>query len=121
MIGRFWIGQEGSETLFETGWASFTEDPFEISRRARTANGNLVIDNIANKTRFKLKYNVMNQETLSALMTEYKRGEMLNLIVERHDGSTESFTVKFDPIRRSRLVAMDQWLYKGATFTLEEV
>jgi len=34
MNGRLWLGVEGSETLFETGWSAFFEEDFEINRRA---------------------------------------------------------------------------------------
>ena len=120
MTGRFWLGVEDSEVLFETGWSAFYEEEFEISRRGRVANGDLVIDKIATKKRFKLKYSVMNQDTLDALMTEYNRGVILNLKVEREDLSVDEYSVKFDPIKRTRLLAMDQWLWKGASFTLED-
>ena len=121
MTGRWWLGVSGSETLFETGWSAFFEEDFEISRKGRVANGSLVIDTIATKKRFKLKYSVMNQATLDALMTEYNRGVTLNLKVEREDLSIDEYMVKFMPIKRTRLLAMDQWLWKGASFTLEEV
>ena len=121
MTGRFWLGVEDAEVLFETGWSAFYEEEFEISRRGRVANGDLVIDKIATKKRFKLKYSVMNQDTLDDLMTEYNRGVILNLKVERADLSVDEYSVKFDPIKRTRLLAMDQWLWKGASFTLEEV
>ncbi|GAF74426.1 unnamed protein product [marine sediment metagenome] len=121
MTGRFWLGVEGSEVLFETGWSAFFEEEFEINRKGRVANGALVIDTIATKRRFKLKYAVMTQDTLDALMTEYNRGVILNLKVERSDDSIDEYSVKFMPIKRTRLLAMDQWLWKGASFTLEEV
>ena len=121
MNGRLWLGLAGSETLFETGWSALSETEFEISRRGRVANGDLVIDKIATKKQFKLTYSVMNQTTLDLLMTEYNRGVILSLIVEREGGSTNTYSVKFDPIKRTRLLAMDQWLHKGASFTLEEV
>jgi len=41
--------------------------------------------------------------------------------VEREDLSVDEYTVKFRPMRRTRLLAMDQWLWKGASFVLEEV
>lgn len=121
VTGRWWLGVEGSEVLFETGWDAFYEEEFEINRKGRVANGALVIDTIATKKRFKLKYKVMTQATLDALMTEYNRGTTLNLKVEREDLSVDEYTVKFEPIKRTRLLAMDQWLWKGASFTLEEV
>ena len=121
MTGRWWLGVEGSEVLFETGWSAFFEEDFEISRKGRVANGALVIDKIATKKRFKLKYTVMRQDTLDALMAEYDRGVTLNLKIERADLSVDEYTVKFEPIKRTRLVARNDWLWKGASFTLEEV
>jgi hypothetical protein len=121
ITGRWWLGVAGSETLFETGWSSFREEDKEISRRGRVANGDLVIDKIATKKRFTLAYSTMTQETLDALLTEYNRGVILNLQIEREDLSVDEYSVKFDPIRRTRLLAMDRWLWRGATFVLEEV
>ena len=121
MKGRLWLGLAGSETLFETGWSALFETELEFGRRGRVANASLVIDVIGKKKQFKLKYSVMKQATLDALMTEYNRGVILNFKVEREDLSIDTYRVKFEPIKRTRLLAMDQWLAKGASFTLEEV
>jgi len=121
MRGRLWLGVEGSETLFETGWSAFQELDIDINREGRVANGDLVIDRIATKKRFTLTYSVMTQTDLDLLMTEYNRGTTLNFKVEREDLSVDEYTVKFRPMRRTRLLAMDQWLWKGASFVLEEV
>jgi hypothetical protein len=119
--GRFWLGTEGAETLFETGWSSLAENDIEINREARTANGSLVIDTIATKKLFSLTYSAMTQATLDTLLAEYNKGETLSLLVERADSTVDSYTVKFRPISRVRLLAMDQWLWRGVTFQLEEV
>jgi len=119
--GRFWLGPAGSETLFETGWQSFSEEDFEITREGRVANGDLVMDVIATKKRFPIGYDGMTQATLDALLTEYNRGEILSLKVERESGVTDGYRVKFRPFSRVRLLAMDQWLWQGVTFGLEEV
>ena len=121
MNGRLWLGVEGSETLFETGWSAFTEEDYAIDRKARVANGDLVIDRIATKKKFKVAYSVITQDDLDLWMTEYNRGTWLNFKVEREDLSVDEYTVVFKPIKRTRLLAMDQWLWKGASFTLEEV
>ena len=121
MKGRLWLGVSGSEVLFETGWSDLYETELEFSRRGRVANASLVIDKIATKKQFKLKYSVMTQADLDLLMTEYNRGVILNLKVERADLTIDEYSVKFEPIARTRLLAMDQWLWKGASFVLEEV
>jgi len=121
VAGRLWLGVEDSETLFESGWSALLEEDYVIERRGRVANGDLVMDRIATKKRFKLTYSVMNQTTLDNLMTEYNRGSTLNFKVERDDDSIDEYTVVFKPFKRTRLLAMDQWLWKGATFILEEV
>ena len=121
MEGRIWLGTLDSETLFETGWSSFAENEFEINREERVANGSLVIDTIAIKKLFSLTYSTMTQATLDLLMTEYNKGEELSFLVERADSTVGSYTVKFRPISRVRLLAMDRWLWRGVTFQLEEV
>ena len=122
MNGRLWLGVEGSETLFETGWSAFTEEDYAIDRKARVANGDLVIDRIATKKKFKVAYSVITQDDLDLLMTEYNRGTWLNFKVEREDLSVDEYTVVFKPIKRTRLLAItNNWLWKGASFTLEEV
>jgi len=121
MEGRVWLGTLGAETLFETGWSSLNEVEIEYNREDRTANGSLVIDTIATKKLFSLTYSVMTQATLDALMTEYNKGETLSLLIERADTTIDSYTVKFRPISRTRLLAMDRWLWSGANFQLEEV
>jgi len=118
--GRFWLGTAGSETLFETGWTAFSETEIPFTREGRTANGSLVIDILAIKKLFTLTYAVMTQDTLDDLMTEYDKGEMLSLIVEREGGGTDTYTVRFRPIARTRLDARGDWLWQGATFQLEE-
>lgn len=118
--GRFWLGLTDSETLFETGWQSFNEEDFEITREGRVANGALVIDEIAIKKRFTIGYEGMTQATLDALLTEYNRGEILSLKIERSDDSIDTYNVKFRPFSRVRMLAMDQWLWQGVTFVLEE-
>lgn len=119
--GRFWLGLTDSETLFETGWQSFNEEDFEITREGRVANGDLVMDVIATKKRFTLGYDGMTQTTLDALLTEYNRGVILSLKIERSDDSIDTYSVKFRPFSRVRMLAMDQWLWQGVTFILEEV
>lgn len=121
MEGRLWLGTLGAETLFSTGWSSLAETDLEFSREARTANGSLVVDVIATKKLFSLTYAAMEQATLDALLVEYDRGETLSLLVERADGTVDAYTVKFRPISRVRLLAMDAWLWRGVTFQLEEV
>ena len=121
ITGRWWLGVTGSETLFETGWSSFREEDREINREGRVANGALVIDVIATKKRFTLDYSTMTQSTLDDLLTEYNLGVILNLQVEREDLSVDEYSVKFRPIRRTRLLATDRWLWRGAAFVLEEV
>jgi len=121
MNGRLWLGVEGSETLFETGWSGFLEEDYAIERKGRVANGDLVIDRIATKKRFKLTYKAITQDDLDLMMTEYNRGTTLNFKVEREDLSVDEYTVVFKPIKRTRLMAMELWLWKGASFTLEEV
>lgn len=121
IVGRFWLGLTGSETLFETGWQSFTEEDFEITREGRVANGDLVMDVIATKKRFTFTYEALSQATLDAILTEYNRGVILNLKVERDDLSVDEYSVKFRPFSRVRMLAMDQWLWQGVTFLLEEV
>jgi len=119
--GRWWLGTLDSEVLFETGWSSFAENEIEISREERVANGSLVTDTIATKKLFSLTYSTMTQATLDLLMTEYDKGETLSCLVERADSTVDSYTVKFRPISRVRLLAMDRWLWRGVTFQLEEV
>jgi len=121
MNGRWWLGEAGSEVLFETGWTAMNEGEFEISREGRVANGDLVVDKIATKKRWTITYAVMTQDTLDALMTAYNLGDTLSLIIERADLTTDTYTVKFRPFSRTRLTVIDTWLWKGATFVLEEV
>ena len=121
MEGRIWLGTLDSEVLFETGWSSFAENEIEISREERVANGSLVTDTIATKKLFSLTYSTMTQATLDLLMTEYDKGETLSFLVERADSTVNAYTVKFRPISRVRLLAMDRWLWRGVTFQLEEV
>ena len=121
MEGRLWLGTEGSETLFETGWSSFAEVDIEINREERTANGSLAIDTVAKKKLFSLAYSAMTQATLDALLVEYDKGTALSFLVERADLTVDEYTVKFRPISRVRLLALDQWLWRGVAFQLEEV
>jgi len=122
--GRFWLGELDSETLFETGWQAFDEEDFEINREDRVANGDLVIDTIATKKKFTLSYTAgMLDATLETLKSLYATGvtSTLSLLVERSDDSIDSYTVKLRPFKRTREQAMDQWYWRGVTFTLEQI
>ena len=119
--GRIWLGLTGSEALLESDGRSFAEEDFEVTREGRVANGDLVMDVIATKRRFTLTYEVISQTALDTILTEYNRGVILNLKIEREDDSVDEYSVKFRPFSRVRMLAMDQWLWQGVTFLLEEV
>jgi len=117
--GRIWIGQSGSEVLFETGF-TLSETEEEHRREGRVASGKLAIDVIATKKHFTVSYPVITQAELDLLLTEYNRQEILVLKVERDDLSVDEYNVKFRPISRTRLRAMGTWLHRGVSFTLDE-
>lgn len=121
MSARIWLGPITSEVLLESAGRVFTEEDIEINREGRVANGDLVMDTIAVKKRVSMEYVALTQATLDTLLTEYNRGEILNLKVERQDTSVDEYLVKFRPFSRVRLLAMDLWLWEGVTFILEEV
>lgn len=122
-LGRIWLGATGTEELLTEVGRTFLIEDFEINREGRVANGDLVIDRIAVKKRFTLAYEAMTQTTLTQLMTLYAAGvsNPLSLLVEEEDSSVTSYTVKFRPFARTRMLAMDRWLWEGVTFLLEEV
>ena len=101
--GRFWLGEEDSETLFETGWQAFDEEDFEpINREGRVANGDLVIDVVGTKKKFTITYSAgMPDATLETLKDLYATGvtSTLSLLVERSDDSIDSYTVKLRPFK----------------------
>ncbi len=122
--GRFWLGVTGAEELFQPDGFILSIEDFEINREGRVANGSLVIDRIATKKRFTITYETaVGQTALDELVTLYTAGVSvaLNLIVENEDASTTSYTVKFRPFTRVRMLAKDQWLWEPVSFTLEEV
>ena len=122
--GRFWLGLSGSESLFQPDGFSLGVEDFEINREGRVANGALVIDRIATKKRFTISYTVaVGQDALDELIALYTAGVStpLNLIVENEDTSTTSYTVKFRPFSRVRMMSRETWLWEPVTFTLEEV
>ena len=123
--GRFWLGLSGAESLFVSDGFTIAWEGFEINREGRVANGALVIDNIATKTRFTISYNTgaVGQTALDALLGLYVAGVSvpLSLIIEEEDSTTTTYTVKFRPFSRVRMLTKDKWLWEPVTFTLEEV
>jgi hypothetical protein len=123
--GRFWLGLSGSESLFVSDGFTVAWESFEINREGRVANGALVIDNIATKLRFTIAYNTeaVGQTALDALVALYTAGVStpLSLIIENEDASTTTYTVKFRPFSRVRMLTQNLWLWEPVTFVLEEV
>jgi hypothetical protein len=122
--GRFWLGESGSEELFQPDGFSLRIELFEINREGRVANGDLVIDRIATKRRFTISYTTaVGQDALDELVALYNLGvsDPLSLIIEEEDGGELSYTVKFRPFTRVRMLTKDKWLWNPVTFILEEV
>ena len=123
--GRFWLGLSGAESLFVSDGFSIAWEDFEINREGRVANGALVIDNIATKTRFTIAYSTgaVGQDALDALLALYASGVTtpLSLIIEEEDATLTTYTVKFRPFSRVRMLTKDRWLWEPVTFQLEEV
>ena len=121
MSARIWLGETGAEVLLTSVGRQFTEEDVEINREGRVANGDLVFDKIATKKMFTMTYEAMTQATLDTILTEYNRGVVLNLKVERQDLTVDEYSVKFRPFSRVRMLAMETWLWEGVTLVLEEV
>jgi len=123
--GRFWLGLSGAESLFVSDGFSIAWEDFEINREGRVANGALVIDNIATKTRFTIAYSTgaVGQNALDALLALYASGVTppLSLIIEEEDATLTTYTVKFRPFSRVRMLTKDRWLWEPVAFQLEEV
>ena len=123
--GRFWLGLSGAESLFVSDGFSIVWEDFEINREGRVANGALVIDNIATKTRFTIAYSTgaVGQNALDALLALYASGVTtpLSLIIEEEDATLTTYTVKFRPFSRVRMLTKDRWLWEPVAFQLEEV
>ena len=122
--GRFWLGVAGSESLFASDGFSIQAEDFEIAREGRVSNGALVIDVIASKTRFTISYTTaVGQDALDALLALYATGTTatLSLIIEEEDATLTTYTVKFRPFSRVRMLTKDRWLWEPVTFTREEV
>jgi len=123
-IGRFWLGESGSEALFHPDGFTITVEDFEIAREDRVANGDLVIDVIAVKKKWKIAYAAaVGQVALDELIGLYDLGTVdpLSLIVEDDAGATTTYVVKFRPFKRTRMTPRSEWLWEPITFTLEEV
>jgi len=123
-LGRFWIGEAGSEALFHPDGFSLQIEIFELNREGRVANGDLVIDRIATKRRFTIAYTTaVGKDALDEVVALYTLGVSapLSLIVEDEDGGLDTYTVKFRPFTRVRMLAADTWLWNPVTFMLEEV
>lgn len=124
VANRIWLGPTGSEELLNsTGKCPvhIREGELDIRREGRVANGDYVADTIATKKRFALVYQVVDQDELDIILTEWKRGTTLNLKVERKDTTIDEYTVRVEPFSRRRIMAMDRWLYDGVTLNIEEV
>jgi len=122
--GRFWLGLAGSESLFSADGFSVQVEDFEIAREGRVANGDLVIDVIAHKKKFTISYTTaVGQTALDALWVIYHAGvsAALSLIIEEEDATTTTYTVKFRPFSRVRMLTKDIWLWNPVSFELEEV
>ncbi len=122
--GRFWLGLSGSESLFDPEGFEIAVADFEIAREGRVANGSWVQDIIAVKKLFSISYTTaVGQTALDSLVALYVLGtaSTLSLIIENEDTSTTTYTVKFRPFSRTRMLAKASWLWNPITFELEEV
>ena len=117
--GRIWLA--GVE-LSPIG-RQLEEEDFEITREDRTASGRLVIDVITVKKRFTLNYSTITGTVLKQLQEVYDAGfdHILQLQIERQDGTIDSYDVKMRPFSRSRIFPAGDWLWEGITIELEEV
>ena len=123
-IGRFWLGETGSESLFHPDGFSLTIEDFELNREGRVANGDLVIDRIAVKKRFRIAYTTaVGQTALDELISLYTTGttQALSLIVDDDAAVQTTYSVKFRPFSRTRMLTQDIWLWNPITFALEEI
>lgn len=122
--GRFWLGETGSEILFHPDGFSISTERFEINREGRVANGDLVIDVIAQKKKFTIAYTTLvGQDALDELVSLYEAGTTtpLSLILEDAAGVMTTYAVKFRPFTHIQMLRKDIWLWEPITFVLEEV
>ena len=124
MSSRIWLGPSGSESLLNAAGNSpvtIREGEVRIERAGRVANGARVADIIADKKRFSLDYQTIDQVELAVILPLWELGTTLVLRIERFDTTIDEYVVMFEPFSRRRIVAMDRWLYDGVALSLEEV
>ena len=115
------LGLAASEAEITAMGRTFTERTEEIAREARTADGTLVRDIIAFKKRFQFRYSLIDSADLQVFQDLIDLKTELSLIVQYTDSTSETYTVLIQPIDRTRVLAIDPYVWGNVTITLDEV
>jgi hypothetical protein len=121
MIGEIYLGLLGSECLLGAHDRKFSIQQREIGREERTADGTLVIDIIAVKKIFILKYASIDQSELLFFQQLYDLRQKLSLLVYDSDTIYYGYSVVMRPFDQTRLLAVAGGVWEDVTITLEQV
>ena len=99
----------------------FSEAIVEISSQDRTISGRLVKDILATKKQFTLEYSIIDDATLTQLITAYNTLTEATLSIAYRTGETVVYTVLMQPIEYTRKNIEPQQLWEGVSVVFEEV
>lgn len=121
MIGEIYLGLLGSETLLGAHDRKYSVEQLEIGREDRTADGTLVVDIIAVKKIFTLRYATIDQSELLFFQQLYDLRETLSLLVYESDTIYYGYSVVMRPFAQSRLLAIAGGVWENVIIKLEQV
>jgi hypothetical protein len=121
MIGEIYLGLYGTEALLGAHDRKFSIQRKEIGREDRTSDGTLVIDVIAVKKTFTLKYATIDQSELLFFQQLYDLHQELSLLVYESDTIYYGYSVIMRPFDQTRLLAIAGGVWENVTITLEQV
>ena len=116
-----YLGPSGAETLLSPLGRKFSQGYMEFARADRTASGRGVKDISAQKRKFTLAYDVIDNAQLETLKTYFELQATLSLIVTQQTGATVTYTVLPAPFDWERLLACGSGLWAGLSLELEQV
>lgn len=114
------LGPSGSEILLPPFGRKYSESILEFSRDDRTASARRVKDLYAQKRKFTIQYEILDDAGLRDLQTLYNYESELVLRVQKLSG-IESYTVMLNPFAWDRVTSEGTGLWSNVALEMEEV
>lgn len=121
MSGEIKLGLPGQEVTLPAVGRKVQFEQIELSKPGTTASGLDVEDIIGYKMQFNITFDKLLGPDLDLILPLYDLHQDLNLIITNRDGSNDPYTVKLQPITRTReRCEPGLWIWSGVTMKMRE-